>query len=228
CDAVRLARLETQSYWGETFVDIYDFCERLIQKCNELIKAQNSLLKEFGINHRSEKSLADTDLLKMARRIIEGCVAVNTQIEQLVPASHSYYIGSELQYSHGLSIYFPWTLPAGPFFPRRMQNQKDFRLDTAFDTYCQYSFVKRSQWSSFLEAFFRATLRNVRRGHRTFHVKTRAVNLGQGVVRESYQSFSSPALMSDLEKSSPDTGRVNDDIRFNIKNYPRRNYLSPI
>src|SRR5262249_33701224 len=77
CDAVRLARLEAQSYWGETFVDIYDFCERLIQKCNELIKAHDSFLKEFGINHRSEKNFADTDLLKMAKRIIERCVVVN-------------------------------------------------------------------------------------------------------------------------------------------------------
>jgi hypothetical protein len=228
CDAVRLARLEAQSYWGETFVDIYDFCERLIQKCNELIKAQAALLKHFGVNHRSTPNLADTALLKMARNIIDHCLAVNREIEKLVPASHSYYIGSELQYSHGLSIYFPWTLPAGPFFPKRMRNQKDFRLDTAFDTYCEYTFVKRSEWARFLQAFFRATLRNVRRGHRRFTLKNNPVNLAQGLVNERNQSFSGPALMSDLEKSSPDTGRVNEEIPFNIKNYPRRNYLSPL
>jgi hypothetical protein len=26
CDAIRIARLEAQSFWGETFVDVYDFC----------------------------------------------------------------------------------------------------------------------------------------------------------------------------------------------------------
>lgn len=227
CDAIKLARLEAQSYWGETFVDIYDFCERLIQKCNETIKAHDGLLKECGINGDSEFTFADTDLVKMAKRIMKTCVDVNDEVEKLVPASHSYYIGSELQYSHGLSIYFPWTLPAGPFFSVRTKSQTDFLLETAFDTYREYSFAKRSQWSSFLEAFFRATLRNVRRGHRTFDIKNNEVDLGLGLLNSTFETFDS-VLMSDLEKSSPDTGRVNEEIHFNIKNYPRRNYLSPL
>ncbi len=53
CDAVRLARLEAQSYWGETFVDVYDFCERLFKKCNEAVKVHNGLISSLAIPSQS-------------------------------------------------------------------------------------------------------------------------------------------------------------------------------
>ena len=45
-DAVRLARLEAQAYWDETFVDLYDFCELLLRRCRDAFSTQ---LKQFVV-----------------------------------------------------------------------------------------------------------------------------------------------------------------------------------
>jgi hypothetical protein len=226
CDAVRLARLEAQSYWNETFVDLYDFCERLIQKCNDLVKRYDNVVAPLRAEGEEETDISDNALLLTAKEIITGCIDVMNEVEELVPSSHSYYIGSELQYSHGISIYFPWTLPAGPYFSKPMKSRKEYRMETPFETYSRYSFVRESEWGVFLNMFFKATLRNMRRGNRTFALKNDLTSLADGMVQENHVPFRHNAFLSDLTKSSPDTARV-DDLSFTIKNYPRRNYLSP-
>ena len=226
-DAIRLARLEAQSYWWEMFVDLYDFCERLVQKCNELVKRQDRLLVEFEIEGDQRSQLANKPLVQQTKAIVACCIDVMAEIRELVPSSHSYYIGSELQYSHGLSIYFPWSFPVGPYFPRPTRTSKEYRLETAFHTYSQYSFVKQSNWDKFLDAFFNATLRNMRRANRTFEMKKDLTTLEAGLTFPRFENPGHVALTSDLQKSSPDTARADVDMSFNIKNYPRRNYLSP-
>lgn len=228
CDALRLARLEAQSYWAENFVDLYDFCERLVKKCDDLAKTQNLLLKDLGLNGQSIEKLIDSKLVQMAKRVIRDSIEVMDEIKyELVPKRYSWYIGSELQYSHGLSIYFPWTLPLAPYFSKEARNGKEFELQTAFDTYCKYSFVRDSGWAEFLSAFYSATLRNVRRGDRKFELKEGLFTLDDGLVDETYAEIRGPVYSSDLQKSSPDTGKLDGELTFTVKNYPRRNYLSP-
>lgn len=227
CDAVRLARLEAQSYWGETFVDLYDFCERLIQKCNDLAKQYDAVLARLKSKTAGNPDLSNDPLLVTGREIVRCCIEVMKEVKQLVPTGYSYYIGSELQYSHGISIYFPWTLPAGPYFSKPMKSRKEYRLETPFETYSQYSFVRESGWARFLKTFFRATLRNMRRGNRTFELKNEMNTFESGFVNETNFRVQRPAFLSNLTKSSPDTAQV-DDFSFTVKNYPRRNYLSPV
>ncbi len=228
CDAVRMARLEAQSYWWEMFVDLYDFCERLVQNCNELVQRQDRLLVRFKVDKDERAKLANDCLVEQTKTIVSCCIDVMDKIKDLVPSSHSYYIGSELQYSHGLSIYFPWSKPVGPFFPRPTRNRKQYRLDNAFYTYSQYGFVKETEWDQFLEAFFKATLRNMRRANRRFEMKKHLNNLEAGLAFARYGNAGQlPLPESDLQKSSPDTARADFDMSFNIKNYPRRRYLSP-
>lgn len=227
CDAVRLARLEAQSYWNETFVDLYDFCERLIQKVNDLAKRYDTVVAPFRREGEDEGIGSEKALLLTATDVISGCIDVMNEVKELVPNTHSYYIGSELQYSHGISIYFPWTLPAGPYFSKPMRSRKEYWLETPFETYSRYSFVRESEWGDFLNVFFKATLRNMRRGNRTFALKNNLSSLANGLVQETHLPFRHNAIVSDLTKSSPDTARV-DDLSFTIKNYPRRNYLSPV
>jgi hypothetical protein len=227
-DAIRLARLDAQSYWWEMFVDLYDFCDRLLQRCDDLVKNRDRVLKEFGLEKKARTALATTDEVQVATAIVEGCIKVMDRIEELVPSSNSYYIGSGLQYSHGLSIYFPWSKPVGPYFPKLASNQKQYRLDTAFHTYSKYSFVKDSHWGSFLEVFFKTTLRNMRRANRRFELRHNLADLENGLTMVA--NIEVPASVpgaSDLQKSSPDTARADFDMSFNIKNYPRRGYLSP-
>jgi len=225
CDAVKLARLKTQTYWGETFVDVYDFCERLLKKCNEAVVAHNRLISSLGLDGDLERRFRETDLVQRLRKIIECCRAVIRAVEEMVP--YSYYIGSELQYSHGVSIYFPWTMQGEPysFYFRRRQNEHV--LVTAFQTYSRYSFVEQSGWADFLKYFYCATLRKVRRAEREFLMQGSNVPLSEGIVAEDYKVPSEVLTTEFLQKTDSNGPGVDSEVWSNIKNYPRRNYLSP-
>jgi hypothetical protein len=234
CDAIKLARLESQSYWGEVFTDLYDFCERLLKKCNEAVKTQSKLLQVMGYDGEGSSQFKKTELLTIFRDIIASCIEVMKEIEGTRHkdgteetrgiVEQSYFIGSDLQYSHGVSIFFPWTLPTEPYFFTRSSNN-EWVLRTAFETYCEYDFAQESQWSSFLAAYFKATLRKVRRSTRDFALKE-SVQLEDGLVDETIHG-PTEVLAIDLQKSSSDTGKVDHDVWSTVKNYPRRNYLSP-
>lgn len=221
-DAVRLARLEAQSYWGETFVDLYDFCERLLKRCNESVRTHNAVCKQMGFDNTLQDRLRQTELVKLFRSIIRCSIAVMEKSKEMVP--ESYYIGSDLQYSHGLSIFFPWTMPGEPFFFAKRGHE--YILKTAFETYSQYKFVKESGWGDFLESFFKATLRKVRRADRAFKLLDDTEDLDRGLIHESINGRSE-VLTGDLQKSSSSTGYVDHEVWSYVKNYPRRNYLSP-
>jgi len=233
-DLIKLARLEAQSYWGEVFADLYDFCERLLKKCNEAVKTQASLLATMGYDGEGSARFERTDLLGILKDIISACIQVTQEIEgtkredrtQVTRGivEHSYFIGSDLQYSHGLSIFFPWTMPSEPYFFTRSSGG-DWVLKTAFETYRSYQFARASGWAAFLVDFFKATLRKVRRSDRDFSLQPSG-QLVDGIVGER-MSPPSEVLAIDLQKSSSDTGRVDHDVWSSVKNYPRRNYLSP-
>ena len=228
CDAVRLARLEAQSYWGETFVDVYDFCERLLKKCNEAVVTHNefvnNLLSTLKVDRSFDPQIRETDVVSRLTTITECCMNVMDRVEKMVP--HSYYIGPELQYSRGLSIYFPWSMPAEPYtFYRR--GRREHVLVTAFETYSGYDFVEKSEWADFLESFYAATLRKVRRAYRKFGSRDVKENLSQGIVRETYTEPTVVLTTEYLQKTDSNSGGVDYDVWSYVKNYPRRNYLSP-
>lgn len=137
-DAVRLARLEAQSYWSETFVDLYDFCSLLLERSTVFLSKMHSLVLqiiEFRLHAFSEGAyppdedeldLREAPPFKQFGDIADACWDVLEAIggkrddsekdarrkRDFVQAS--YYVGPELQYSNGVSIYFPWTLPEAP------------------------------------------------------------------------------------------------------------------
>jgi len=222
CDAVRLARLEAQSYWDETFVDIYDFCERLLQKCRRASVVHYDLIRSLGFNGSLQGQLRKSDFVTRLRKIIECCKQVMDRVEEMVP--YSYYIGAELQYSHGLSIYFPWSLPREPY--SFYEQGEEHILVTAFETYSRYEFCVASGWHEFLRSFYKATLRNVRRAERKFKVRRVTDDLSFDMVSETYTPRNYVVTTDYLQKT--DSGGIADaDIAPSIKNYPRRNYLSP-
>ena len=223
CDAVRLARLEAQSYWGETFVDIYDFCERLLKKCKQIVLATNDLRRTLRVNRAMEREIRQTPLMRKLRRIIECCKNVLNRVEEIV--IHSYYICSDLQYSHGVSIYFPWSMPVEPYSFEQSGNE--YTLITAFQTYSDYGFVKDSGWAVFLKAFYGATLRKVRRAEREFVMLGENVSLSRGMVREDIRSPGDVYMTDSMRKTDSDHGSIDYSVWSNVKNYPRRNYVSP-
>ena len=220
CDAVRLARLEAQSYWGETFVDIYDFCERLLKKCNEAVRANVALLKDL---ESDSEPLRATTLVSNFTSIADSCRKVMDGVEEMVP--YSYYIGPDLQYSHGLSIYFPWTMTADPYSFTKRQN--DIVLTPAFDIYSGYDFARDSGWADFLRAFYCATLRKVRRAERKFYMRSVHDPLSLGIVREEIRAPAEVLTGGHLQKSGSNSGVIDHEVWSYVKNYPHRNYVSP-
>jgi hypothetical protein len=235
CDAVRLARLEAQTFWGETFVDVYDFCERLLKKCNRAIRVNSALIKNLKVDgalitkivaeDALESGIRETDLVQHLRRIIQCCRNVMERVKEMVP--YSYYIGSELQYSRGLSIYFPWSMPEEPYSFYYTKAGNEHVLVTAFETYSKYCFVRDSEWGEFLRYFYRATLRKVRRADRKFTMKTPTANLSLGVVDEQYTPPDEVLTTDRMRKTNSNGGAIDYEVWSNVKNYPRRNYVSP-
>jgi hypothetical protein len=255
-DAVRLARLEAQAYWTETFVDLYDFCELLLQRTGHYVTRQIMWLSAYA--NRSEIGaakehanqlgaapeeildfLAGTPDVQIWFRIKTGCIRVLREFslkdENETPKKHvvpySYYVCPDLQYSHGLSIYFPWTLPSDPIIFEQgtgsgPYSTEDYKLRTAFDEYKEYSFPSHdgTDWAGFLTQFFKATLRNVRIIDRVY--KDERQEEAPYIFRPDVLD-EQPTPPANLQKSGPDTGEQDDFPRPRIKNYPRRFYLSP-
>jgi len=217
CDAIKLARLEAQAFWNETFVDLYDFCERLMWKCDQLVQANAAVVTAVGGSTQARcapEQFRQTDQIRKLKEVALRCVP------------SSYYIGAELQYSHGLSVYFPWTLPEKPYFFSPANRGPGLELKTAFETYKDYPFARQSGWAHFLDDFFRATLRKVRRADRTFSVRADTESAELGLI-DFTLTDASAAVAINLQKTSSDTGKNDDCTCPPIKNYPRRNYLAP-
>jgi hypothetical protein len=224
CDAIRIARLEAQSFWGETFVDVYDFCERLLKKCNEAIVVHGELITSLN-NSDLQDQLRKSQLMSKLEQIIGCCDGVMKAVEGMV--KHSYYIGPELQYSHGLSIYFPWSMQREPYSFVFRRNENDHALISAFETYSDFDFVKTSGWADFLREFYRATLRKVRRAKRTFAGPVIKGGLAAGMVHEISTGPEEVLITAQLQKTDSNTGGTDYEVWSNVKNYPRRYYLSP-
>jgi len=80
-NAMVLAHWDAQSYNGEAFVDLYDFCQQLIIRYQEF---------------------------KITSGVIDKCKDVRDAIKKMV--SHTHLAGIAFQFSYGLSIYFPWAV----------------------------------------------------------------------------------------------------------------------
>lgn len=133
-ECILLAHWDAQSYWGESYTDLYDFCSRLNQRCE---------------NAKGTSNTSDSKL----RAIQDACCQVIKVLEpgddKLVISSGS--AGSGYQYSHGFSVFFPWSAPANPkFWP------KDYE---------DYKFNHKSGgtgWGKFLNQYFIETMRDTR------------------------------------------------------------------
>ncbi len=282
-DAVKLARLDAQSYFDETFVDLYDFCRLLLSKCNNAVKLPTDMSlqvvdrsadlssrlfpqesKREEMRLKVKELFLLSDVMQKFQTIAESCARVLKEIKFLDANRDlkgnfvvvSYYIGPDLQYSNGVSIYFPWTMPDGPIIFSPMEEEitvedarangdrarstgpkrapRRFELKTPFDEYTKYAFAGKEggDWTSFLVAFFRATLRNVRLSDYEYETDTKAegfITIKRAAARafRSFEMAAAPAL--NLHKTSSDMGSGvgGGDNVSRIKNYPRRFYLSP-
>lgn len=162
-ELVLLAHLESQSYWGESYTDLFDFCLCLSDRCDP-----NGDLKDIH-----EACTGVIDKLKPIRNndILERFNAL---------VIHSDNVGWEFQYSHGFSVYFPWSKPietrsdekryAGAKATKARKATKAAKDNEqqkgALQRYGEYAFTKEfkagskdESWLSFLEVYFTETER---------------------------------------------------------------------
>ena len=131
-ELILLAHWDAQSFWQESYTDLFDFCFCLNKRCE---------------GHAYTASEATRDKLE---KIQAACSQI---VEMLTPGSkftdsklivRAEFGGPEFQYSHGLSVYFPWSQPADKrFWPGE---------------YSDYQF-KETGWGEFLGQYFKLTQR---------------------------------------------------------------------
>jgi hypothetical protein len=197
---ILLAHWKSQSYWQENYTDVFDFCKCLSEACE-------MDLKEGRGGEEGE----------LQKALIDHCQEVMRAIDALV--LHSDHFGTKYQYSHGLSIYFPWSRP--------FEDEKNGVLGR----YAAYDFTTEFKdatgdhsWLSFLNYYFDETQRASRD-------EEDGVNKFNDPQFQAAREFDNPIgvlsntpaflLPDDPDKPSPIIG-VGCSCP-SIKNYPKEN-----
>jgi hypothetical protein len=152
-----LAHWDAQSFWQENYTDLYDFCFRLRRRCRHIFPH----LKES-----SDVRVAILDACEAVIALLKKGVEGYDDSDRLIVRAE--FVGPEYQYSHGLSIFFPWSKPADRFFDK---------------TYVEYRFAKETKWAMFLDEYFEKTRRGTRKkedGDRARATKDKVVAVGRG------------------------------------------------
>lgn len=135
-ELITLAHLKSQSYWHETYTDLVDFCLCIERECNRTDPAQ--------------KAMAE------ACKDIKATLKESNNPDGLIVRSD--YFGPLFQYSHGLSVYFPWAAP--------VLDDPPLPGDDILKRYNEYKFTTElkacaddQSWLSFLNLYFEKTRR---------------------------------------------------------------------
>jgi hypothetical protein len=202
-ELILLAHWDAQSFWQESYTDLYDFCLRLKQRCEHVGELKKSAA------------------LDEIRAACEGVIEVlerGTKDDDDRLVVRSEFVGAEYQYSHGLSVFFPWSTPVNGFFPKK---------------YEEYDF-SGTGWGAFLTEYLAKTLRETRGAEddergvqaRTDNVEREVLELFQTI---SVRVFSDGSLKvgpndrtddpSPVKAGPHDPTGVSGDYP-SIKNYP--------
>ena len=187
---VLLAHLEAQSYWQENYTDLLDFCFCLSRRCG--------LNPEPGVLADIVTACGEViEALKVGDGWGEGQLILNSE-----------YVGPDFQYSHGLSVFFPWSRPADKFF------------DTQYKT---YSYATETNWAEFLETYFDKTMRKVHIEEQCPAKEYPGKGSREQVLLGLIQDVSSKVFNTDGQLSKGGSGDKTggDDCECpSVKNYP--------
>ena len=98
---IQLAHLKSQSFWRESYTDIYDFCLCLKENYDD-----------------------DDPVAKACSDVIDQLRLQNNPFTGFVVFADNF--GWEYQFAHGLSIYFPWNRPLGPLRKSPLHRYKKY------------------------------------------------------------------------------------------------------
>lgn len=161
-ELILLAHWEAQSFFGENYTDLYDFCFCLDRKLSEFgvgTKKRGTTKPETnGSASGQTKPRTIRPASRATKEILkEISVACNCIMKELKRGKREAddgvivrceFAGPAFQYSHGLSIFFPWAEPVGsPLW------------DNHYD---QFELIEQTSWGKFLKEYFAATQRKPR------------------------------------------------------------------
>jgi hypothetical protein len=142
-DSILLAHLKSQSFQGEMYTDILDFCRCLYVRTVAENTEQNAAAPE---NLTEAQKAAGETLKRISSAIEEATANVIKVIQKSI--TYAGFAGPEYQYARGLSVYFPWSRPVDDF----MEQYAGYKLVQP----CQ----DRQTWLHFLKEYFRKTQRD--------------------------------------------------------------------
>lgn len=183
-DAIIMAHWEAQSYNGEHFVDLYDFCDMLRRRYNEKCTFDKHEVdegeEEWGgmVRNACEgvmRAILGPDHPKLSFDRVAG---EGMQAKDAVVLA-SCFNGPTFQYSHGVSVYFPWSCTefANHYFHdddiRDVQNGQ-----VPPHKHLDFPMNEHSGWGKFLQLYFKATVLRPPRADK--EDKLTAVNVRSG------------------------------------------------
>lgn len=133
-DAILMSHWEAQSYNGEQFVDLFDFCDILRQR------------------YPNPKGAGED------KSVSEACEAVMKAIKGDKDYSvvvDSCFNGPAYQYSYGVSIYFPWSCSE---FSTHYFHDEEHLQERQAQEHDHIDFPIDSGWGEFLRLYFKATI----------------------------------------------------------------------
>lgn len=211
-DFILLAHWEAQSHWQESYTDLHDFCFTLSRKCGEFLQ---------GLGEDAGQILGQTHTT--LENIIDACNEVADQLKQERFGAKdekiiikSEFAGPGHQYSHGLSVYFPWSEPI---------SDRQILVD-----YEKYDF-NETAWLSFLRAYFARTMRESRKsemmnmaGETTARPQRDDEMLAEDMLSLVFNregSLSRETSPADVLKVTPRDPTGDECTCPSVKNYPR-------
>lgn len=204
-ERILLAHWDAQSFWKENYTDLLDFCFRLRRRC---------LLDETSVkaDDNDDKVALQSESL---RTLFKRCGDVMATLTKEVRVRDDKFIvraefaGAPVQYSNGVSVYFPWS---------------ESLRDNFLTEYAGYRFISESKafgehsWLDFLNLYFETTRRLTRRQERP------GPSLPQPALQAALvEAFATTLFNADGQLSKPGPGSSNgdgDDESLSIKNYP--------
>ena len=218
-ELIKLAHLEAQSYFQETYTDLYDFCFCLGRRCDQDQPIQQEWKADFDVAIRNLKEACNAVVNALKETSIEERKG-NTPNSVVV---HSDHFGPLFQYSHGLSIFFPWARP--------VQQEPKVLDDNVLTRYEKYEFTKalgKASWLSFLDAYFTGTQRKSREAEDG----VKKIEAAMASQNGSIVGIPSNAAIINALKDSARLGNVSPSLKVSarlgtactcsIKNYPMK------
>ena len=215
-DAVLLAHWDAQSFWSESYTDLWDFCDCLATRCRKA-----NLVSEIP------------ELCKA----VQNALAFETEkgdSKGIVRNADNF--GIEYQYARGLSIYFPWHKPfeVQETTPDKEkcdeQTQPQPTRKTILQNYRCYAFTSEfgeHHWLGFLQAYWDGTKREERNKEKSPFFKRIKDNLdlppttsAEDVYKKAEDVFDKRIKRTPELKKTPDVGI--DCTCPTIKNYPTK------